>query len=225
MTEIVYTPPEGEPVQVNLKNQFLAALLAWLLPGAGHLYQGRYAKGLLFMVCILSTFVIGLGLSEGRCVYATDSAGKLNYYYIGQVAVGLPALTAVVQAVKTSGGNDPLFELCERYPAGFNNPSMAFEEIDRSRPGESEQDIPRSSTLKDGLMAPPAGPSFDNDKDTLAMWHLKYKHLFEIAVLYTFVAGLLNLLAIYDAFCGPAIVTKLQHEEMEMRKKKKKGLL
>lgn len=225
MTEIVYTPPEGEPVQVNLKNQYFAALLAWLLPGAGHLYQGRYAKGLLFMVCILSTFVIGLGLSGGRCVYATDSAGKLNYYYIGQVAAGLPALPAVAQAIKTSGGEDPFFELCERFPSNFENPAMAFEEINRSRQGESEQDIPRSQTLKDGLMAPPAGPVFEGEKDTLAMWHQKYKHMFEIAVLYTFVAGLLNVLAIYDAFCGPAIVTKLQQEEMEMRKKKKKRSL
>ena len=62
MPEIVYTQPEGEPVQVNLKDQYWAAFLAWLIPGAGHIYQGRYAKGLLFMVCILSTFIYGLGL-------------------------------------------------------------------------------------------------------------------------------------------------------------------
>lgn len=223
MTEIVYTQPDGEPVQVNLKDQYWAAFLAWLLPGAGHIYQGRYAKGLLFMVCILSTFIFGLGLGRGRCVYATDSTGKLNYYYIGQFANGLPALPAVVQSIKTSGGNDPFFELCERFPDDFRNPEFAFHKIDRTADGESEEDIPRKETLKDGLMAPPAGPIYEGKADTLAMWHRDYKHMFEMGVLYTLVAGMLNVLAIYDAFCGPAIVTALQKEELENRKKKKKG--
>jgi hypothetical protein len=55
------------------------------------------------------------------------------------------------------------------------------------------------------------------------MWHFDYKHMFEIGVLYTLVAGLLNMLAIYDAFCGPAIVTMAQKEELAKRKKKGKG--
>ena len=222
MPEIVYTQPKGEPVQVNLKDQYWSAFLAWLLPGAGLFYQGRYAKGFLFMVCILSTFLFGLGLGRGRCVYATDSTGKLNYYYIGQVGVGLPALPAVVQSIKTSGGNDPFFELCERFPADYHNPEAQFHKIDREVDGDI---VPRSETLKDGLMAPPAGPINTDTPDTLAMWHFDYKHMFEIGVLYTFVAGLLNLLAIYDAFCGPAIVTLAQKEELERRKKRKKGTL
>jgi len=173
------------------------------------------------MVCIMSTFLYGLGLGRGRCVYATDSAGKLNYYYIGQFGAGLPALPAVVQSMKTSGGNDPFFELCERFPADYKNPKLRFHKIDR----EEDGDFPRERTLKDGLMAPPAGPVFDSDPDTLAMWHFDYKHMFEIGVLYTLVAGLLNLFAVYDAFCGPAIVTLAQKEELEKRKKKGKGEL
>ncbi len=221
MPEIVYTQPEGEPVQVNLKDQYWAAFLAWLIPGAGHIYQGRYAKGLLFMVCILSTFIYGLGLGRGRCVYATDSTGKLNYYYIGQIGVGIPALPAVAQSIKTSGGGDPFFELCERFPADFGNERLRFRKIDREKYPD-EADIPHDLTLKDGLMAPPAGPINENNPDTLAMWQFDYKHMYEIGVLYTLVAGLLNLLAIYDAFCGPAIVTLAQKEELEKRKKKGK---
>lgn len=221
MPEIVYTQPEGEPVQVNLKDQYWAAFLAWLIPGAGHIYQGRYAKGLLFMVCILSTFIYGLGLGRGRCVYATDSTGKLNYYYIGQIGVGIPALPAVAQSIKTSGGGYPFFELCERFPADFGNERLRFRKIDREKYPD-EADIPHDLTLKDGLMAPPAGPINENNPDTLAMWQFDYKHMYEIGVLYTLVAGLLNLLAIYDAFCGPAIVTLAQKEELEKRKKKGK---
>ena len=41
---------DGE--RIDLRNRPLAALLAWLVPGAGHFYQGRHAKGVLFLVCI-----------------------------------------------------------------------------------------------------------------------------------------------------------------------------
>ena len=34
-------------------------------------------------------------------------------------------------------------------------------------------------------------------------WHDELKGFFEIATLYTMIAGLLNLLAVYDAFAGP----------------------
>jgi ABC-type sugar transport system permease subunit len=42
---------------INLKDPRVAALLAWLVPGLGHFYQGRTAKGVLFSVCILGTFL------------------------------------------------------------------------------------------------------------------------------------------------------------------------
>jgi hypothetical protein len=39
--------------------------------------------------------------------------------------------------------------------------------------------------------------------DELSQWHGKAGVLFEFGTLYTMVAGLLNILAIYDAFAGP----------------------
>ena len=43
----------------------LVCLISWLLPGAGHLWQGRRQKGLVFLVAIPLMFVIGL-LLHGR---------------------------------------------------------------------------------------------------------------------------------------------------------------
>ena len=60
---------------VDLKDPALAGFLAWLVPGLGHLYQGRRAKAALFFVCIMGTFIYGcyLGGSKelgwGRVVY------------------------------------------------------------------------------------------------------------------------------------------------------------
>ena len=66
---------DGE--RIDLRNRPLAALLAWLIPGAGHLYQGRYTKGVLFMVCILSAWVLGFALGGGHVVYATMAGSAI----------------------------------------------------------------------------------------------------------------------------------------------------
>ena len=63
--------PSEQPVEIDLRNPALAALLAWLWPGAGHLYQRRNIKGVLFMVCVLATYFFGLVLGEGHVVYAS----------------------------------------------------------------------------------------------------------------------------------------------------------
>ena len=60
MTEADQAKNYFTPVEVDLKDPVVAALLAWFLPGAGHLYQGRHAKGILYMACILTTFFFGL---------------------------------------------------------------------------------------------------------------------------------------------------------------------
>ena len=60
-----------EPIEVELREPWLALFLAWLWPGAGHFYQRRYAKAVLFMVCILGTWFFGLSLGGGHVVYAS----------------------------------------------------------------------------------------------------------------------------------------------------------
>ena len=50
-------------------------------------------------------------------------------------------------------------------------------------------------------MAPPRDPRPGADEQ--AEWHKRYHSFFELGTLYTMVAGLLNVLAIYDAYAGP----------------------
>ena len=64
MDTVVTSPDPAYPMTIRLRNAPLAALWAWLIPGAGHLYQRRYAKGLLFMVCILGTYFFGLAIGD-----------------------------------------------------------------------------------------------------------------------------------------------------------------
>jgi hypothetical protein len=84
--------------RIPFKNRYFAGVLAFLLPGAGHVYQGRYFKGILCGVCVLVTFFYGMALGNWSVVYwKKDPTNFLNPYY-AQVFVGLPALPSLVQA-------------------------------------------------------------------------------------------------------------------------------
>lgn len=222
MTKVIYPQRDGDNITVNLRNPVLAVVLAWIFPGAGHFYQRRFPKGFLFMIVILSTYFAGLALGEGRVVYASMRKHDVRWQYFFQAGVGLPAAPAIVQAMKIKDGGEPFFIMSERYPEKYSEknphsgPIKDFQII-----GPDEKVVPGTDTYKDGLMAPPAGPLYVNENDVLGQWHYEMKHFFEIGTLFTVVAGLLNLLAMYDAFAGPAIVTPEEEEEMQNKKRRR----
>ena len=43
----------------------LLCLASWAVPGAGHLWQGRFGKGLVFLIALPAMYAIGLGV-HGR---------------------------------------------------------------------------------------------------------------------------------------------------------------
>ena len=176
-----YSSPSSsseDSICIDLRNPYLAALLAWLCPGAGHLYQRRYGKGVLFMVCILSTYLFGFTIGGGHVVYASWVKNDRRWQYACQVGVGLPALPAVVQNRRARMmGESP------DYKPWFN-----------------------------GWLAPPERVNPDGI-DQLAHWRQKYGALFELGTLYTIIAGLLNVLAIFDAQAGPLILSYEQEQE------------
>lgn len=73
-----------------------APLLGWIIPGAGHLIQKRYVRGLLLMASIVTMFVFGLAM-EGK-VYAFNMGDLLDILgFIGDVGNGgLYAMTHVM---------------------------------------------------------------------------------------------------------------------------------
>lgn len=127
-------PPAGRPVpttarpdarmsapsetpSVDLKNRWLAAGLALLLPGLGHLYQGRIFKAAIYSVCILGLFFSGQALGDWKVVYLGDSdaggrmpvggraqiIGRLLQGYGAQFPVGAVAWPAIVQTRRYHG--------------------------------------------------------------------------------------------------------------------------
>jgi hypothetical protein len=178
--DVPTAPRSDEDQSIELRDPALSAFLAWLWPGAGHIYQGRRAKGLLFMICILGTFFFGFFLGEGRVVYASWKPEPFRWSYLCQVCVGLPALPALVEARRARDNREGLF------------PHDWFRPPSKTDDHESELDL----------------------------LHKRLNHRFEIGSVYTMIAGLLNVLVIYDAFGGPAYA-RLKEEEDDTRRKKK----
>ena len=165
-----------EKTEIDLKDPFLAAFLAWLVPGAGHWYQGRRHKAVLFFVWILGTFVFGLYLGEGRVVYASLRENDRRLPYLCQIGVGLPAMPALVQAARKT----PLqFPFCKDF------------------------------------MAPPQVSQLPNDEDELDRLQKRLHRYWEFGTVYTMIAGLLNILAIYDAWGGPAFALAAPPEKRD----------
>ena len=71
----------------------MITVLAWLVPGAGHLLSGRRAKGLVFLIALPLMFAIGLYL-DGR-LFPLEFSDPL--VFLGAIAdrgVGAPFLLA-----------------------------------------------------------------------------------------------------------------------------------
>ncbi len=100
-----------------LRSPLLTILLAWIVPGAGHLWLQRRVRGLIIFAVVLATFAVGLLMHgpmfvpggngyevNGRGTMTStmqissqgDVLSKLIQYggFIGDVAVGLPYFVA-----------------------------------------------------------------------------------------------------------------------------------
>jgi hypothetical protein len=200
---------------INLRDPWLAAFLAWLVPGLGHMYQRRWGKGGLFMTCILATFFYGLWLGGGRVVYASFREGDSHYAYLCQVGVGLPALPALVQAQRM-GSIPPKAPWLDGFmaPPMLQNqivPRYWVEEQHAKYPNDPELIAFRPYDPHDPRLENPDSPYMrytpEGDRtNQLGYWHYKFGAFFDLGTVFTMIAGLLNILAIWDAWGGPMII-------------------
>lgn len=155
----------------------LAAILSYLIPGLGQVYQGRVGKGLLFFFGLYLLFFYGMWMGQWRNVWLPDATQLPNVaigwqqpegilkalayrpQFLGQFWIGIAAWPAAYQYINYDETKDtgPVFGKFERTPS------------------ENElNDLQRNGSKR---------------------WDLGW--------VYTVIAGVLNLLVIYDAFAGP----------------------
>lgn len=75
---------EAEPLSTMA---VLAPAVGWLIPGAGHMIQKRWIRGLLLFVSIATLFILGLAM-QGR-IYKANGGDILDILgFIGDVGAG-----------------------------------------------------------------------------------------------------------------------------------------
>ncbi|MEM9825113.1 MAG: DUF6677 family protein [Planctomycetota bacterium] len=166
-----------EQQQIDLRNRSLAALLAWAIPGLGHAYQQRYRKAGTFFVAIMSLWIFGFAVGGEHVVYASWQPGDKRWHFAFQAGAGAVAIPAIIQGRKMNQYTD-------------------------RQTGGTRPDYRPVRWLGD-LMAPPFRPVRDEAADQVAAWYSTKGAGYEMGTWYTVIAGLLNILVIYDAYGGP----------------------
>ncbi len=186
------TAPE-DAIEIELRQPMIAALLAWALPGLGHVYQGRTGKGLLFFVCVLGTFFYGLYLGGGKVVYAAVPwEQQYRWQYWCQLGVGLPSTPMLVQRRRMLNEQELLWN-------GFMAPP-------KNKPIDWKDD----------------SQNWTKQPNELAMWTVDNHPYFELGTVYTVVAGLLNVLVICDAAAGPLVISHSSDKKSDKKADKNK---
>lgn len=129
-------PPHPRPWEE--KNPFIAGLLAILIPGAGHFYQGRMLKAVIYSVSILGLFIWGQKLGEGMVVYNLPDKGgvfrHVSLSYAAQLGTGAVAYPALLQNRRAERPeNRELFQLTQPLTAEFVGRLTPSEQPDTGR--------------------------------------------------------------------------------------------
>jgi hypothetical protein len=167
-------PPEAPAPSI------LAGMLSYLVPGLGHIVQGRTGKGFLFMGILLGMFFLGQAMGDWNNVYLpvlekpeTNPIAKPltsvwnRWHFAGQFWIGVAAWPAIWQFYEMpmpAKEQNEFWHNFQRAPRDFQDEHRINEYLTNS------------------------------DKSPDLGW------------VYTVVAGMLNILVIYDAAMGPAFL-------------------
>ena len=172
-------PPAPPPPPVKLDP--LAALFSFLIPGLGQVYQGRVGKGLLFFFGLYFLFFYGMWMGQWRNVWLPDVSD------LPDVDVKIRGFGFTAEGGFKSVAYRPQF-LGQFWIGVAAWPAVVqYTNYDRTKDsgpvfGKFER-------------APSEDELNDLQRNGSKRWDLGW--------VYTVIAGVLNLLVIYDAFAGP----------------------
>jgi hypothetical protein len=202
---VAVSPDDGSTI--DLKSPVVAALLSWLVPGLGQIVQGRRLKGVLFMATLVPVFLAGMWLGGGRVVYASWKPGEKRWAFLCQAGIGTAAIPALIQSWRLEGpSRQPAFSSTFMAPPLSRGQPISAAYADvlvRTDPDIEADDFRVLAPWRQFRPPPPPGMLDRKPADQLSIWHKQLGRFFEIGTLYTMLAGMLNVLVVYDAFSGP----------------------
>lgn len=154
------------------------ALLSYLVPGLGQLYQGRIGKGILFLICVPGMFFYGMAMGHWKNVYLPDTASLPNVTFRGEAISLQGPFKALYYRFQFAG---QFWVGVAAWPAIWQ-----YVTFDPARQGGLVGDFER---------APSETTLNDLQRESDKRW--------DLAWVYTVIAGVLNILVIYDAYAGP----------------------
>ena len=85
--------PENPPSNVREPMPMVAALAicitGWLIPGISHIVLGRWGRGLVFTVSVMTMFGLGL-MMQGRLYDITPEVPLHVFAFVADIGAGLP---------------------------------------------------------------------------------------------------------------------------------------
>jgi hypothetical protein len=135
-----------------------AFILAWLLPGAGHVAMGKWKKGLFFLLLLGATYLFGLWIVGFRAVAFDENP----FYYVGQYGSGATFLVGRLLAdhrafpredLPPSWYDPGLLYVCV---AGLLNVVLMLNVLELPVPRRPESAPPAAGTAAPAVAAPAA---------------------------------------------------------------------
>lgn len=166
----------------------LGAFLSYLVPGLGQIYQGRTGKGVLFLVCLLGMFFYGMFLGQWKNVFLPNPAP-------------LSTPTGILATITREGFPKALYyrpQFLGQFWIGVSAWPALIQYLGR--------DLPQQ---KGGFLG---GFQRAPEESELNQWVRNSDKTWDLGWVYTVIAGVLNILVIYDAFAGPLFDVKKDDE-------------
>lgn len=172
--------PPSQPISLG------AGFLSYLVPGLGQIYQGRIGKGLLFLVCVYGLFFYGTWLGSGE----VEEHGQVH------------RITSNVFLPHSAAQNNP-----------WRLPSLAADLYNRPQfLGQFWAGVvvwPAVWQYRNFNENAKAGPIFgtfmrDPGEATINSVQKAHDKTYDLGWVFTVIAGVLNVMIIYDAFAGAA---------------------
>jgi hypothetical protein len=198
------SPSTTDPPLPPVKLDPLAALLSYLIPGLGQIYQGRVRKGLVFFGGLYLLFFYGMWMGQWRNVWLPDASELPEVTFLGQPLNGTPK--SLWYRPQFLG---QFWIGTAAWPAVYQH--LTFD--------ATKDEGPVFGTF---MRSPPEGTANDPpERVTLNKLQREGNKRWDLGWVYTVIAGVLNLLVIYDAFAGPMFrdpARSSEHEDEENTK-------
>ncbi|MCI0639638.1 MAG: hypothetical protein L0Y72_15445 [Gemmataceae bacterium] len=167
--------PTSQP-DIPQQYSVIGGILSYLVPGLGQISQGRIGKGVLFLVCLLSLFHVGQAMGNWQNVY-------LPHQDPHDPTRGKNPFRDIFQLRWHYAGQ--FWIGVSAWPALYQYYGGPVPSAEKSPFWHNYQRPPRDEHALNQILV-------NSDKTPDLGW------------IYTVIAGMLNILVIYDAFAGPA---------------------